>query len=112
MPRQSYGLVALTDSAGMPLGVMDSDVIELRAQRLAFELAPLVLDRVELRTSLDLKVAELPTEDAALVLLSAFRMALEDLLAPAVELLLRDTGTDLRIAFKTISENLPSKVDG
>jgi hypothetical protein len=110
MPRTNYGLVALTDSAGLPIGVVDSDAIELRAQRMVFELAPLCLDRERLRTELDLKIAALPTEDAALVILAAVRLVYEDLLAPAVELL-KATGTDLTIAFAEIAKGLSSNVD-
>lgn len=105
MPRMSYGLVALVDDVGMPTGVVDSDAIELTAQKLAIELGSLCLDRERMRTELDVRVAALPAEDASLVILATLRMALEDLLAPAVELL-KATGTDLTVAFKEIAENL------
>lgn len=111
MPRQNYGLVALTDLEGMPIGVVDSDAIEIRAQRLVFEVAALCLDQERMRAELDLQVAGLPPEDAALVILAALRMSLEDLLAPAVYSLREKTGIDYTVSIAEIAKALPSNVD-
>lgn len=111
MPRQNYGVVPTVDENGLPVGVVDTGAIELRAQRLVFKLGALCPDQNRLRAELGEEVAALSVEDAPLVLAAALRMALEDLLAPTLELL-KATGTDLTIAFREIAEHLPSNVDG
>lgn len=106
MPRQDYGVVPTVDANGLPVGVVDTGAIELRAQRLVFEVGALCLDQERLRAELGEKVAAFSPEEAPMLLAAALRMSLEDLLAPAVQLYRDATGTDLTIGIAEISANL------
>lgn len=110
MPRQDYGVLPTVDDTGLPVGVVDTGAIELQAQRLVFEVGALCLDQGRMRELLGAKVGALSDEEAPMILAAALRMSVEDLLAPTVELL-KATGTDMTVAFKEISKNLPSMLD-
>ncbi|GAB2818756.1 hypothetical protein [Lentzea nigeriaca] len=111
MPREDYGVLPTVDETGLPVGVVDTAAVELQAQRLAFTVGALCLDRDCLRAELGEAVGNLPPEETSMVLAAALRLCLEDLLAPTAELLLKETGTDITVAFKEIATHLPSKVD-
>lgn len=107
MPRQDYGVLPTVDETGLPVGVIDTGDIELRAQRLVFEVAALCLDQRRMREELGAKVGALSPDEVSLLLAAALRMSIEDVLAPVV-LALRDaTGVDYSIGIAEIAAHLP-----
>lgn len=110
MPREDYGVLPTVDEDGMLVGVLDTGAIELRAQRLVFEIAALCLDRNAVRLRLGERVGEMSPEEGPLILAAALRMAIEDVLSPAVELL-KSTGTDLTVAYAAIRDGLNEPQD-